>query len=317
MRMKTRLVIFAVSLILYIVAFVLMDMTFHKGQPTVWILPVLAAGWLFGMWPAIIIGLASLPVNALMLVLFGADWRVQILGGGAIAGAPATVIIGAVVGRLRDLGMRLRLTIAEKIRAEEELRNEIERRKKTEKALAENQEKYRTLSITDPLTGLYNRRHFFERALIELERAERFGTQLSIVIYDVDHFKGFNDAHGHQAGDLALILVTNASRNVVRKIDILARFGGEEFICLLPGADLSEAQRAAERVRMEIEASPVYCQGEAIAITASFGVGSLSQMAGRKITAQEALQSIIRLADEALYQAKSSGRNRVCTRPPA
>lgn len=312
MKLRSRLIIFAVSLLLYVVAFVFMDLTFHKGQPTVWILPVLAAGWLFGMWPAIVIGLVSLPVNALMLILFGEEWRAQILGGGAIAGAPATVIIGAVVGRLRDLGMRLRLTIAEKVRAEEGLHNEIERRKKTEKALAENEEKYRALSIIDPLTGLYNRRHFFEYTLNELERSERHGTPLAIFIYDVDYFKEFNDAHGHLAGDLALMMIATASKNVLRKIDILARFGGEEFICLLPGTDLPEAQTAAERVRREIETSPVCCQGETIGITASFGVSALAQIAGKKMTPQETLQGFIRLADDALYLAKASGRNRVC-----
>ena len=317
MKMKTRLVIFAISLLVYVVAFVLMDLTFHKGQPTVWILPVLTAGWLFGMWPAIFIGIASLPVNALMLILFGEEWRVQILGGGAIAGAPATVIIGAVVGRLRDLSLRLKQTISEKVQAEEGLRNEIERRKKTEKALAENEEKYRTLSITDSLTGLHNRRHFFERALPELERASRHGRPLSLFIYDLDHFKEFNDAHGHLAGDLALKMITTASKNVVRKIDILARFGGEEFICLLPETDLPEAQTAAERVRREIEASPMHYQGKTLIVTASFGVAALSQMAAEKTSPQETLQGMIRHADDALYLAKESGRNQVYVCPPS
>jgi len=89
MSKKARIIIFLFSIVLYLAAFLIIDLTVHKGQPTMWILPVLAAGWLFGMWPAVIVGLASLPVNALMLIMAGADWRVQILGGGAVAGAPA------------------------------------------------------------------------------------------------------------------------------------------------------------------------------------------------------------------------------------
>ncbi len=317
MSNKTRIIIFLVSIAMYVGAFMSMDMTFHKGQPTVWILPVLAAGWLFGLWPAVIVGLASLPVNALMLTMVGADWHVQLLGGGAIAGAPATVIIGAVVGRLRDVSMRLNKTITEKILVEEELRDEIERRKKIEGALLENEEKYRTLSITDPLTGLYNRRHFFERANAELDRAARYETPVSLFIYDVDLFKKLNDTYGHLAGDLALKVIAAASEKVVRKIDILARYGGEEFVCMLPETDLPEALMAAERVRHEIEASPLEYQGKSIKITASFGVGALSQLGPQEAPAQDILQLIIRHADDALYQAKASGRNRVCISQPS
>lgn len=317
MSNKTRIIIFVLSIALYVGAFLFIDITAHKGQPTVWIVPVLAAGWLFGLWPAVIVGLASLPVNAFMLILVGADWRTQILGGGAIAGGPATVIIGAVVGRLRDLSIRLRKTIAEKILVEGELRDEIESRKKIEKALLENEEKYRALSITDPLTGLHNRRHFFERATAELERAARYKTPVSLFIYDIDHFKKLNDTWGHLAGDLALKVIAAASEKVMRKIDILARYGGEEFVCLLPETDLAEAQLAAERVRHELEASPIEHQGKRLAVTASFGVGSLAQLGLREAPPQDILQQIIRHADDALYQAKASGRNRVCISRPS
>jgi len=311
MSKKTRTIIFLASIVFYVAAFLFIDKTAHKGQPTVWIVPVLAAGWLFGLWPAVIVGLASLPVNTFMLILVGADWRPQILGGGALAGAPATVIIGAVVGWMRDLSIRLRVTISEKILAEEELRREIENRKKIEEALLEKEEKYLELSITDPLTGLYNRRYFFERAEAELARASRYNTPVSLFIYDVDHFKEMNDTCGHLAGDLALKVIAAASEKVMRKIDILARYGGEEFICLLPETDLAEAQMAAERVRHEIESSPLEYQGKRLTITASFGVGSLAQLESQEAPPQDILQQIIRHADDALYKAKASGRNRV------
>jgi diguanylate cyclase (GGDEF)-like protein len=317
MSKKTRIIIFLLSIALYVGAFMFMNIRFHKGEPTMWIIPVLAAGWLFGMWPAVIVGLACLPVNALLLTLVGADWRVQILGGGAIAGAPATVIIGAVVGRLRDLSSRLHKTIAEKVLAEEGLRSEIERRKKIEGVLMENEEKYRALSITDPLTGLYNRRHFFERATAELDRAARYETPVSLFIYDIDHFKKLNDTCGHLAGDMALKVIAAASEKVMRKIDILARYGGEEFVCMLPETDLAAAQMAAERVRQEIEASPIDYQGKRLTITASFGIGSLAQLGPQKAPTQDILQHIIRHADDALYQAKASGRNRVCISSPS
>lgn len=316
MSNKTRSIIFLISIVFYVGAFLFIDKTAHKGQPTVWIVPVLAAGWLFGLWPAVIVGFASLPVNAFMLILVGADWRTQILGGGALAGAPATVIIGAVVGWMRDLSIRLRTTIAEKILAEEELRREIENRKKIEETLLEKEEKYLVLSITDPLTGLYNRRYFFERANAELARAARYSTPVSLFIYDIDHFKELNDTCGHLAGDLALKVIAAASEKVMRKIDILARYGGEEFICLLPETDLDEAQMAAERVRHEIEASPLEYQGKRLKITASFGVGSLAQPGPQEAPPQDILQQVIRHADDALYKAKASGRNQVCISRP-
>jgi len=212
---------------------------------------------------------------------------------------------------------RFNKTIAEKIQVEEELRSEIERRKKIEEALLENEEKYRALSITDPLTGLHNRRHFFECANAELDRAARHGTPLSLFIYDVDHFKELNDTYGHLAGDLALKVIAAASENVVRKIDILARYGGEEFVCMLPETDLLAAQMAAERVRQAIEASPLEYHGKRLEITASFGVGSLAQLGPQEAPHEDILQQIISHADDALYQAKASGRNRVCISRPS
>lgn len=215
------------------------------------------------------------------------------------------------------MSKRFNKTIAEKIQVEEELRSEIERRKKIEEALLENEEKYRALSITDPLTGLHNRRHFFECANAELDRAARHGTPLSLFIYDVDHFKELNDTYGHLAGDLALKVIAAASENVVRKIDILARYGGEEFVCMLPETDLLAAQMAAERVRQAIEASPLEYHGKRLEITASFGVGSLAQLGPQEAPHEDILQQIISHADDALYQAKASGRNRVCISRPS
>jgi diguanylate cyclase (GGDEF)-like protein len=217
---------------------------------------------------------------------------------------------------MRDLSIRLRTTIAEKILVEEELRREIENRKKIEEALLEKEEKYLELSITDPLTSLYNRRYFFERANAELARAARYNTPVSLFIYDVDHFKELNDTYGHLAGDLALKVIAAASEKVMRKIDILARYGGEEFVCMLPETNLAEAQIAAERVRHKIEASPFEYQGKRLTITASFGVGSLAQLGPQEASPEDILQLIIRHADDALYKAKASGRNRVCISRP-
>jgi diguanylate cyclase (GGDEF)-like protein len=200
-------------------------------------------------------------------------------------------------------------------KANGDLLKEIEERKAVEAALRESEERFRTLSVTDPLTGLYNRRYFFDMAEKEAERADRYDSPLSICIFDIDSFKGINDRYGHEAGDNALKMIADISRKVARKIDILARYGGEEFIVVLPQTGIREARIVAERLRSAIEATPIPVGDGSVDVTASFGVSALDPVPSLGTAYAESLQAAIRQADDALYQAKRSGKNRVEVSP--
>jgi diguanylate cyclase (GGDEF)-like protein len=210
---------------------------------------------------------------------------------------------------------QLDATVRELNRTNQDLLREIEERKKIEAALRESEEKYKQLSITDPLTGLFNRRHFYELAATEFDRSSRHLRPIALIIYDLDSFKNINDTFGHVAGDAALQHIAALSGNEVRKIDILARYGGEEFICLLPETGLQKASLVAERMRSAIESQPLQQQGQAIAVTASFGVAAVEKSIEARESYMSHIQAIIKQADEALYKAKESGKNRIVAAP--
>jgi diguanylate cyclase (GGDEF)-like protein len=157
------------------------------------------------------------------------------------------------------------------------------------------------LAITDGLTGTYNRRHFFELAEQELNRARRFGHPVSAILLDVDRFKQVNDTHGHAAGDQVLRSVAERCDESIRDIDILGRYGGEEFAIILPATDLSGARNVAERIRQCISDVPVLTDWGDITITVSVGVASNGQ----------GVAALLNHADAAMYAAKQDGRNRV------
>jgi diguanylate cyclase (GGDEF)-like protein/PAS domain S-box-containing protein len=179
------------------------------------------------------------------------------------------------------------------------LGRDITKRKRLEKEL-EHQAHF------DHLTGLANRRHFLDQARSELARIGRYGGELSLIMFDIDHFKRFNDTYGHDIGDLVLQKIAEISRRTMRKSDILGRIGGEEFVVLLPHTDKQRAMDAAERLRVAIAKGQVRPQsGPPLHFTASFGV----------ITTRDKSKNIDELliqVDAAMYQAKESGRNRVC-----
>lgn len=158
------------------------------------------------------------------------------------------------------------------------------------------------LSETDSLTGLLNRRGFKKLAGHIFEQARRSRRPLTLVMMDIDHFKGVNDTYGHAAGDMVLAMVAERCRSNMRKIDVLGRFGGEEFIILLGDASLSVAHDIISRVHSEIQAGRVATIKGEVAVTASFGVATVD-------TSSVDLETAVRLADEALYEAKNSGRN--------
>jgi len=161
------------------------------------------------------------------------------------------------------------------------------------------------LSMTDELTGLANRRAILNSIRHELARTSRSGIETSVVLLDLDHFKAINDTYGHDIGDRVLKKTATVLTTSVRSADWVGRYGGEEFIVLLPDTPGTEAAMVIERCRQQIEESPLLMDnGERLTVTASFGIVSLS---GEQVDPDEALKR----ADQALYEAKEAGRNRI------
>lgn len=162
-----------------------------------------------------------------------------------------------------------------------------------------------TLARIDPLTGLLNRRAFLEQGNALWSTAQRHAQPLALIMLDLDHFKGINDQHGHDMGDNCLIATARLLSQQCRTGDILARWGGEEFLLLLPATSLKEALQLAERLRQTLAEITLDQAQPALALSASFGVVARDQ--------QGQLEQLINAADERLYQAKQNGRNRVCS----
>lgn len=174
--------------------------------------------------------------------------------------------------------------------------------------LADVQQRVRALAHTDALTGLFNRRHFQACLDGTWQRAQHDGGHVAIIMLDVDHFKKYNDHYGHPAGDLCLIQVGQALTSSVRgPLDIVARFGGEEFIVLLPQTNADEARHVAERIREAVQAAGIAHQASDTADVVTVSVGVASGQAGLS----PSTSSLISAADAALYNAKQAGRNRV------
>lgn len=170
-----------------------------------------------------------------------------------------------------------------------------------------NRARLETLAATDPLTGLHNRRRFFERAYDEIRRCQRSGEPLTLLILDLDHFKYVNDRYGHAAGDAMLIAVADAIRTTLRRVDVAGRLGGEEFILLLPGSSGEAASVAAERLRSVLGAARTE---DGIGVTTSLGV-AVADKVPLDIDVKEYFRELVHEADTALYLAKERGRNRV------
>jgi diguanylate cyclase (GGDEF)-like protein len=165
------------------------------------------------------------------------------------------------------------------------------------------QDELRQLATTDELTGLANRRHFMELAQTEYRRAQRFQHPLSIALIDIDHFKDINDSFGHSAGDQVLRSMAEVFLKNVREIDVLARLGGDEFVLLLPAANGLQAYEVVERARTALQSQPISVNDASVTIRISAGIASLTQ--------DETFDGFMIRADQALYRAKESGRNRI------
>jgi len=171
--------------------------------------------------------------------------------------------------------------------------------------LVQQADRLKEMATVDGMTGLFNRRHFLALADIEWSRYQRHWRPLSLLMLDIDRFKSINDQFGHDIGDHVIMQIAEICRRYRRKSDLIARFGGEEFLLLLPETEASDAQAAAERLRRQVERSDLSIATHTIAATVSIGVAPATPN-------MRTIVDLIKAADHALYVAKNSGRNRVC-----
>ena len=177
-----------------------------------------------------------------------------------------------------------------------------------EHSLRAANERNRILSVTDPLTGAFNRRYMMEQLPREIERCRRYGNPLSVIMCDVDHFKQVNDIKGHSAGDDVLQqFVTRMQRSIRANSDWVARLGGEEFLIVLPETGFQGAMFVAEKIRAIMTSTPFVTREGDVAATSSFGVAS-TELHGPDLAMKS--ETLIRAADRCLYTSKQSGRNR-------
>jgi len=170
----------------------------------------------------------------------------------------------------------------------------------------------RQMAVTDALTGLHNRRYFESVLPQELERARRYGLSLSLLLIDADNFKKFNDTYGHPMGDRILATIGRSIKRVLRSVDFAFRYGGEEFVVILPETAVASACKVAERIRQRIivDSTKVLCRDVAEPVTVSTGIACFPQ------DAQDAA-ALVAVADNLLYQAKGAGKNRILLREGA
>ncbi|HUG52948.1 MAG TPA: GGDEF domain-containing protein, partial [Vicinamibacteria bacterium] len=166
-------------------------------------------------------------------------------------------------------------------------------------------ERVNNLAIRDSLTELFNHRHIMDLLHHEFDRAGRYDDAFSVLMIDVDHFKRINDDHGHQAGDAVLREVSHLLRDTLRTVDSVGRYGGEEFVALLPHTGAEEARQTADRLRQKVQARTFTAGGREVRVTVSVGVAT-SPMPG-----VDSAAALVREADKALYRAKGGGRNQV------
>jgi diguanylate cyclase (GGDEF)-like protein len=171
-------------------------------------------------------------------------------------------------------------------------------------ALSEKNRELRELSVTDGLTGLYNHKHLLETLATEVARCRRLKHPFSILMIDLDHFKEYNDTHGHLAGDAVLSRISALFKESIRNIDYAARYGGEEFCLLLPEVGIDGAVRAAERIRLLVAGETFGSEDQPASVTVSIGVAEFPEHG-------DGPEALIATADAALYDAKRRGRNRV------
>lgn len=239
-------------------------------------------------------------VTCQVLMMMAIAWKAPEIE--RIIGALFLTTLPVVVGffasqQLHTLQRQQFAMFNEAERANRELQREVERRQILETELQRQ-------ATTDPLTGLYNRRQYEMLFRRERERCRRQGSTLCLAMADLDFFKALNDEFGHDCGDIALQHVANLFSSQLREGDVIGRFGGEEFIILLPDTGIAAAECVIERLRASLEATPVVLNGEPRRMTATF---SVSEVAEDEVEIVETLRRV----DQGLYAGKRAGRNRV------
>ncbi|MCP4414456.1 MAG: GGDEF domain-containing protein, partial [Gammaproteobacteria bacterium] len=170
--------------------------------------------------------------------------------------------------------------------------------------LKNNLQQQKLRELTDPLTKLPNRQAYNERLFVESNRFKRYQKPLSLILGDIDLFKKINDTHGHVFGDVALRETASILQNSIRATDFVARFGGEEFIIIMPETNMAAATKAVNKLRIAIQNNQITESITKINLTMSFGVAAFTE--------GDSSKSVLERADKALYRAKSKGRNQVC-----
>ena len=191
----------------------------------------------------------------------------------------------------------------------ENLRREIDARAAVEEILRREQAQLQKLASTDPLTGIPNRRQFFQTAVRELERLRRTQGTACLAMLDIDHFKALNDNLGHTEGDKALTHMAKIISNVIRPYDLAGRYGGDEFVFLFPETRAEDCRAILERLRICVENENISAGPDALCLTVSIGLTELDR---DNVQDAQALDQAITRADEALYRAKQASRNRIC-----
>ena len=216
------------------------------------------------------------------------DWTVEVLGRPELLILPkiANLIAGCVV-----LGLLLFHWLPSAVR--------------DWKRSEERARDLQTLAVIDPLTNLYNRRQFENLARAELARCQRYMRPCSFLMVDIDHFKRVNDTFGHEMGDWVLKMVASTLASARRDADVVARFGGEEFVIMLPETTAEAAMTVAERIRSSVFANALAIGDSKLTLTISLGVSEAT-------ASSSSVEAVLRHADQALYEAKLTGRNRVC-----
>ena len=285
----------------------------HDVALMIYILVIISAATLLGKWAAIGYTAASIAVIWWLAILQANHKLTPMIGTPLHIASDITivliltfVIVSFFVNTLTAAVKESKREMAERMRVKAALENtilqlsdEIAERKQTQAEL-----QYQ--AITDFLTGLFNRRYFFEIAEKEFYKATRYNRPLSVIIFDIDLFKDVNDTYGHDTGDKVLVHIGDLLRTMTRDIDISARYGGEEFILLLPEMPSANAELLAERLRKLVQETPVKANGEPIHVTISLGIASKEE--NKTVSS---IDSLISKADQALYKAKRAGRNRV------
>lgn len=195
------------------------------------------------------------------------------------------------------------IDVTDRMLAKQALAQARDEAQATAQALAQANLELKRLATTDPLTGTHNRRVLENAVEQEVDRLQRYGEPFSLLLLDIDHFKAINDRFGHHAGDKVLVDLSRCVSDKLRTIDVLARWGGEEFAVLLPHTEIEQACHVAEKLRLQIESLTFPDVGQ---VTASIGVA--------QCRSDETMVDLFKRTDQALYAAKAAGRNRVCVR---